>query len=98
MVLLEPVRRLDHPEALRRVGLTDRESQVTLAVVRGLATKELAARLRLSPHTARQHLKSVFSKLGVSSRSELAGLLMGAAVAPGPRDTNNGVGHPPVEG
>jgi DNA-binding CsgD family transcriptional regulator len=82
LVLLEPVRRLDQPEALRRVGLTERESQVTLAVVRGLATKEIAARLRLSPHTARQHIKSVLSKLGVSSRSELAGLLMGAAVAP----------------
>ena len=78
MVLLEPVRRLDQPETLRRMGLTERESQVALAVVRGLATKEVAERLRLSLHTARQHIKSVFAKLGVSSRAELAGLLMGA--------------------
>jgi DNA-binding CsgD family transcriptional regulator len=81
MVLLEPVRRLDQPEMLRRAGLTDRETQVTLAVIRGLPTKEIAARLQLSPHTARQHIKSVFNKLGVSSRTELAGLLMGAKVA-----------------
>jgi len=60
------------------MGLTERESQVALAVVRGLATKEVAQRLRLSLHTARQHIKSVFAKLGVSSRAELAGLLMGA--------------------
>jgi DNA-binding CsgD family transcriptional regulator len=98
LVLLEPVRRLDRPETLRRAGLTERESQVALAVVRGLATKELAARLRLSPHTARQHLKRVFGKLGVSSRSELAGLLLGAAVAPGPPSPRSCAGPPPVEG
>jgi DNA-binding CsgD family transcriptional regulator len=84
VILLEPVHRLDRPEMLRRLGLTDRESQVTLALVRGLAHKELAARLGLSLHTARQHIKNAFKKLGVSSRGELAGLLMGAKIAPDP--------------
>jgi DNA-binding CsgD family transcriptional regulator len=99
MVLLEPVRRLDQPETLRRVGLTDRESQVTLAVVRGLATKELAARLRLSPHTARQHLKRVFEKTGVRSRRELVGKVFFAHYEPRLRDNERRAGHGrPVRG
>jgi hypothetical protein len=34
----------------------------------------------------------------VSSRSALAGLLMGEEVAPGARYTNSCFGHPPIEG
>jgi DNA-binding CsgD family transcriptional regulator len=79
VLLLEPLRAGDQPALLRRLGLTPREVEVTVAVLRGLALKEIALRLRCSPHTATQHLKSVFLKLDVSSRSELAARLMGAA-------------------
>ena len=44
---------------------------LTLAA-RGLRVKEIAALLALSPHTAGDHLKSIYRKLNVSSRAEAA--------------------------
>lgn len=79
VILLEPVRMADQPEALRRLGLTAREIDVTVGVLRGLTLKEIAVQLRCSPHTATQHLQSVFLKLDVSSRGELAARLLGGS-------------------
>lgn len=55
--------------------LSDRELQVTQCVARGLPTNAIAAELHLSPHTVRDHIKSIFEKLDVSSRGELVGRL-----------------------
>jgi DNA-binding CsgD family transcriptional regulator len=41
-------------------------------VAGGLSNREVAARLYLSPKTVEYHLVSVFAKLGVSSRHQLA--------------------------
>jgi DNA-binding CsgD family transcriptional regulator len=56
-------------------GLTPQELQVALAVAAGASNKEAAAKLFLSPKTIEFHLGHVYRKLGVRSRSELAGRL-----------------------
>ncbi len=52
--------------------LTPRELQVALVLAEGHTTREAAAKLFLSPKTVDYHLRSVYRKLGISSRPELA--------------------------
>jgi DNA-binding NarL/FixJ family response regulator len=52
--------------------LTPRELQIALDLASGLTTREAAAKLYLSPKTIEYHLRSVYRKLGIASRSELA--------------------------
>lgn len=49
-----------------------REVQVLQLVVAGYGARAVAEHLRLSPHTIRNHLKSVYRKLGVAGRVEAA--------------------------
>ncbi len=50
-------------------------------VLRGEPTRAIAGALFISPHTVQDHLKSIFDKIGVRSRSELVGRLLGPAVS-----------------
>ncbi|MGO9161774.1 MAG: AAA family ATPase [Streptosporangiaceae bacterium] len=58
-------------------GLTPRELRVARLVASGLSNREAAAQLYLSPKTVEYHLASVFTKLGVSSRHQLAARIGG---------------------
>jgi DNA-binding CsgD family transcriptional regulator len=51
--------------------LTAQEAQVARLARDGLSNPEIGARLFISPRTAQYHLGSVFTKLGISSRSQL---------------------------
>lgn len=52
--------------------LTGREREVVVAVVDGLSNDEIATRLGISPKTVESHLRRLFERLGVASRTELA--------------------------
>jgi DNA-binding CsgD family transcriptional regulator len=65
----ETARRRD---ASTLVDLTPQELQVALLVRQGLPNRDVAAQLYVSPRTVDFHLRNVFAKLGVSSRTELA--------------------------
>ena len=67
----QTVRRRD---AASTTELTVQERQVARIVATGATNKEAAALLFLSPRTVEYHLRSLFSKLGISSRTELARL------------------------
>lgn len=53
-------------------SLTPREREVIVAVVAALGNREIAEKLNISEKTVKRHLTSVFDKLGVSTRLELA--------------------------
>lgn len=53
-------------------SLTPAERDVVRFVAEGLANKDIAARLFISPRTVQAHLTHVYTKLGVASRVQLA--------------------------
>jgi DNA-binding NarL/FixJ family response regulator len=76
---LAPLLRADDPEmdtplpfalSLAADPLTAREHEVLQLMAQGLPNKVIAARLKISLHTAKFHVASILAKLGASSRTE----------------------------
>jgi DNA-binding CsgD family transcriptional regulator len=61
----------------RTYELSRRERELVALMLDGLATKQLAAALCVSPHTVQDHLKAVFRKTGLRSRREVVSHLAG---------------------
>jgi len=57
------------PRRSRTDGLTDREVEILRRVTSGLTNRQLAEELGVSTRTIDAHLRSVYAKLGVKSRS-----------------------------
>jgi len=82
-VLLESIRKVSRGETcippalvekltagMRGEALTSRELEVLALLARGKSNKEIAAKLFISETTVKGHLRSVFAKLNVLSRTE----------------------------
>jgi DNA-binding CsgD family transcriptional regulator len=75
-VVIEPAKSSEiAPIIIDAYSLTPRERDVVAALASGAVTSEIAERLFLSAHTVRDHIKTVFEKVGVSSRAELVAKL-----------------------
>jgi len=59
-------RRAEAPDA----PITPREIEVLRLLAEGLANKNIAWKLKISEHTVKFHIASIFTKLNVSSRAE----------------------------
>ncbi len=53
----------------RPAGLSERECEVLGLIARGLATKQVARRLDISPKTCDHHIQRLYGKIGVSTRA-----------------------------
>jgi DNA-binding NarL/FixJ family response regulator len=53
-------------------GLTDREVEVLRQVARGNTNRQVAEALHISEETARNHVKHIYEKVGVSTRAGAA--------------------------
>ncbi len=69
--------------------LTERELEITVLVTEGLTNREIAARLFISHNTIKVHLRNIFTKTGVASRTELSMLAVqeGWVAIPGLAET-----------
>ena len=76
-VIIEPTRQHEIADLLADAyRLSPREREVAALAARGLTNAAIGAALFLSPYTVGDHLKRVFTKTGVSSRTELAATLL----------------------
>src|SRR5207302_10765962 len=57
------------PSPTYPAGLTAREVEVLRLVAGGLTDLQIAEKLVLSPRTVHTHISSIYSKLGITSRS-----------------------------
>lgn len=64
-----PIQNRDPSRSLE-LQLSPRESEVLNLLAAGLGNKEIAWRLKISEHTVKFHVTSIFNKLNASGRAE----------------------------
>ncbi len=77
---VKPSRAPGHAVVQGLYDLTPAEARIACAVAEAKSVEEVALTAGVSTETVRTHLKSIFSKVGVSRQVELSNLLTGAAL------------------
>lgn len=85
VILIDPMdRRIPSPEVLQKLfPLTPTEARLAHRLANGHKLHDLAATCGFSYETGRNHLKSIFAKLGVNSQSDLIAALVSIATSLG---------------
>ncbi|WP_306252228.1 response regulator transcription factor [Parvularcula sp. IMCC14364] len=72
--LLKKIRSENTPQAIEgdrpATRLTSREVEILTELARGFTNKEVARQLGISPYTVAEHVKAIYRKMAVSTRSE----------------------------
>jgi DNA-binding NarL/FixJ family response regulator len=71
-IILGKLRNKQKKEQNAAEKLTDREKAVLKLLLKGMSNKEVADKLKISPHTAITHRKNIVEKTGIRSLSGLA--------------------------
>lgn len=78
MLIVERASRQDIVRtALASYALTPRETEVATLVLRGYSNRRVADNLVLTEYTVEDHLKRIFAKVGVRTRTALASKILG---------------------
>jgi DNA-binding CsgD family transcriptional regulator len=72
---------LTSAELSERFALTQRECETVEYLLQGFTSKEIAARMNISPNTVKAFLRLVMVKMKVSTRSGIAGKITGSRPA-----------------
>ena len=78
MVLVEPItkrRKIDFAAVKKKYELSNREMDVLKLVCQGMGNREIAERLFISEHTAKDHIKKIMLAFDVRSRSGVVAAL-----------------------
>ena len=74
IVVSEPRRRMPSAAGLdwpgREEGITDRESEILALITQGKSNADVAALTYLSPNTVKSYIRSVYRKIGATSRTQ----------------------------
>jgi predicted ATPase/DNA-binding NarL/FixJ family response regulator len=77
----KPPEQRPSPVVPAAAGLTPREVQVAQLVAEGCSNKEIAARLVISQRTAEGHVEHILTKLGFTSRAQIAAWIAASDLA-----------------
>jgi predicted ATPase/DNA-binding CsgD family transcriptional regulator len=89
--MIPPVQPLTPRQAAKHEfgGLTRRERQVAAVVAHGLSNQEIADELVVSVKTVEAHVTRILSKLGFSSRAQVAAWAVDKGLASAPQDLDS---------